>query len=545
MNIFRLFASNLISILTASATRQRVMPFSQTLAIESLEARLTPTVVPFDQQATNYYLVGLNRAADEAGLATHVRQLAEGVSAPQVARGIIQSVEHNEAFVRSLYRTYLDRETDAAGFKGFTDALSHGVTEDQVTAAILASSEYSGKMSDEQFVLHLYHTILQRDPDPAGQAHFIGVLKQGNNRPSVALALLESEERSRTVATSLYHEILQRNPSSLEVDRWASRLTSPDYDTADAIVDFVSSPEGIARLQTLNDPSAFANLDWWHPETQYTTEPGGVTTDLARWDKLVTGKWYVPEENMTAYTVGLDSRVNTPIGFLNNYTFTCVNGSYSGPTSATIWVMGHYPSTLKPETGTMSGNISPSGKITMTITSPSAPPSYAVGNMLFIAGQWRMTMQTSILNAGGTYDIQWANMTKLYPDQPFPVFDPSQAGSSQGESDPLTSPQWAFLANTEWAIHDSGFFPAGDFGTFRVFKYTDGYFFGTSIGSSEFSVTGSVAPNGSLYLILTSPDGSILTRAGTLARSTSQEWLMLFESYYGTPEFGEARMLEK
>ena len=272
-------------------------------------------------------------------------------------------------------------------------------------------------------------------------------------------------------------------------------------------------------------------------------------TIASRWDHIVTGKWYVPRSNMTAYTVGLDSLFHVPIGFLNHYTFTCKNGSYSGPTQSTIWVEGHFGWTKQEASAQMSGKITPNGQISMTITpdNPIDPISYAVGNMLFISGQWRMVMQTTLLNQNGTstYDLQWGSMTKLPAGQPFPIFDPSQIGKPNHPGDPLTSPQYSFLKNTEWVIHDSEFFNSGEFGTFRIFRYTDGYFFGTSVGASKFSVTGTVAENGSLYVVLTSPDGSILTRAGTLARSKNKKWYMLFESYYGATEFGEARMIGK
>jgi len=249
---------------------------------------------------------------------------------------------------------------------------------------------------------------------------------------------------------------------------------------------------------------------------------------------------------MTAYTVARDSSVNTRIRFGNYYQFTCTNGIFNGPTTVSmekLTPVGWIP-LYSPSNSIMSGTISPppAGVIDMTIITPpqgsiSSPlTNYAKGRMIFVAGEWCMTMQTSLPSnpkdpASPPYILQWANMTKLAPGQQLPSLGQAKDDAA------LRSDQYAWLQDTEWSVQDTALYDnAAE--SFRINTYTAGYFFGSSTGSDPFWVSGTVAPDGSLYIIFSAtadglPDGIYLAQIGAIApaKCKGKKSSMTFASY--------------
>ena len=284
------------------------------------------------------------------------------------------------------------------------------------------------------------------------------------------------------------------------------------------------------------------------------------------WDHIVGGPgtnaavWYVPPPQMTAYIVARDSSVNTRIRFGNYYQFTCTNGTFNGPTTVSMEKLtpaGWIP-LYSPSNSIMSGTISPppAGVIGMTIITPpqgditSPLTNYAKGRMIFVAGEWRMTMQTTLpsnpLNpASPPYILQWANMTKLSPRQQVPSLGQAKDDAA------LRSRQYAWLQDTEWSVQNSALFD-GAAQSFRINTYTAGYFFGSSTGPDPFWVSGTVAPDGSLYIVFSAaadglPDGIYLAQVGSIGRSAGNNWSMVFSSYppgpTGPEYFGYASLI--
>jgi hypothetical protein len=283
------------------------------------------------------------------------------------------------------------------------------------------------------------------------------------------------------------------------------------------------------------------------------------STNSSQWDHIVGGPgtnaaiWYVPPAQMTAYEVAMDSSINTRIMFTNWYQFTCTNGRFQGPTTVgmqKLTPLGWVP-LPSPTNSMMSGSISQSGVIDMAIASPAqtivqtyvvngktntipinfpALTNYAKGHMIFVSGEWRMTMQTSLPANPTNFDLppyilQWANMTKLDPKRQIPPFKPALADGS------LRSDNWAWLNNTQWSVQDNALY-SNTVETFEVTDYKAGYFFGKSTGQSDpFWVSGDVAPDGSLYLVFTAPSNPILTQCGLIAKSNTNDWYMSFNSY--------------
>ena len=270
------------------------------------------------------------------------------------------------------------------------------------------------------------------------------------------------------------------------------------------------------------------------------------------WDHIVGGPgasaatWYVPPAQMTAYEVARDTSINTRIKFSNYYQFTCKNGVFQGPTVVSMEKLTPHGWVKIPEPGgtIMSGTISPppAGVIDMTLTTPAQKgfpdglTSYAKGHMIFIAGEWRMAMQTSlpanILNlASPPYVLQWASMTKLAPGQKLPSIDQAKDDGA------LRSDKYSWLQDTEWSVQDTALYD-GAAESFRINTWVGGYFFGSSTGPDPFWVSGSVAPDGSLYIVFSAteeglPDGIYLTQVGSITQldRNSKSWSMSFASY--------------
>ena len=283
------------------------------------------------------------------------------------------------------------------------------------------------------------------------------------------------------------------------------------------------------------------------PATAHSSQGGSSS----KWDSIVAGEWDVPAANLESYEVGADSSQRILVAFENYYVFTIHNGTYTGNTQSYTqeYVNGSWTPPVALPAAVMSGSISPAGAISMTITPDSSKygVSYASGHMIFIGGQWRMTMQTDLsLNRGGTpYIVQWANMTKLLPGQ-------AVLGSADGyttignmtnmsqSANPLDSPQYAWLAGTNWTERDS-LFEGGKAEPFKITCFSNGTFFGASTGTDKFWVSGNVAPNGSVFLVFTTADRTIVERSGWLTgQGVGRGAKMAFSSFSGAAAYGVA-----
>ncbi len=254
-----------------------------------------------------------------------------------------------------------------------------------------------------------------------------------------------------------------------------------------------------------------------------------------RWDKVLVGTWYVPPANMLAYLVG--PAAVKPLAIADQTIFHITrahNGAFFGFCS--VQLAKPTPRgvvTAAPTCFIIEGLVTPRGhiRIKFTPTDSQDSPVTGIGTMEWVNHAWRMTMQMA--SSGSPKVVHWAYMTKLPPGgrPPQPVVQPSDGlpASDQG--------RW--LLGTRWLIEDtSGITGAGP-GLVEVVGYRKGYFLGRGLGQSNFSVFGSVTPEGRLFLILLSPDGTTVTRTGTMNR-IGRWGMMQFRSYEGTPGLGFA-----
>ncbi len=100
------------------------------------------------------------------------------------------------AFVERLYQQVLGRQADPAGLQAFVQQIQTFGTVIPTVLAFFHSQEFLNRnLIDVQFLTTLYHTFLNRDPDPAGLVAFLALLQTGcRTRDTLIAALSFSDE---------------------------------------------------------------------------------------------------------------------------------------------------------------------------------------------------------------------------------------------------------------------------------------------------------------------------------------------------------------
>lgn len=98
-------------------------------------------------------------------------------------------------FVYRLYANCLGRTPDITGLENWCRNLKNGTTGTQIAKGFIFSKEYSGRnTSNKNFVTMLYGTILGRAADSNGLSTWTGNLNAGKSRESVLNGFLFSNE---------------------------------------------------------------------------------------------------------------------------------------------------------------------------------------------------------------------------------------------------------------------------------------------------------------------------------------------------------------
>src|SRR5581483_4364529 len=190
----------------------RDLPSSRNpLAVEPLEDRLIPAVVPLSQAfLTQAYSDLLNRPIDPTGLAAWTAYLTthDRVSA---ALQIETSQELRALEVDQLYASLLHRAPESAGQQFWMDFLTHGQPL-QVAASIVGSSEYftQAGSTTSGFINALYQDALGRLPDPQGSATIQHALDAGIDRGTIAKGVFTSTEYLNNLVAGYYPQYLHR-----------------------------------------------------------------------------------------------------------------------------------------------------------------------------------------------------------------------------------------------------------------------------------------------------------------------------------------------
>ncbi|KQU88737.1 hypothetical protein ASC78_23860 [Variovorax sp. Root318D1] len=159
----------------------------------------------------------LHREPDAGGLSSWVASLDAGASRAGVLLGFSASAEFQastaldqEMFLNSkygnahrgevyrLYQAAFDRAPDVGGYAAWVALLDSGKSSlGEIAQAFTNSSEFQSmykNLDNTQFVTQLYANVLDRAPEPAGLAGWVGALGAGASRADVLRGFSESSE---------------------------------------------------------------------------------------------------------------------------------------------------------------------------------------------------------------------------------------------------------------------------------------------------------------------------------------------------------------
>lgn len=251
----------------------------------------------------------------------------------------------------------------------------------------------------------------------------------------------------------------------------------------------------------------------------------------SQWDAALSNtQWYVPAENMLAYlasSTDLSQTVAVPdqtIWSLGEV----VNGQFTG-TSEAEFKLGSATFT---SSNTMNGIVTDSGQVRILFTDSGSPTTVGIGQLRDIAGTTYFEMQ--MISGGSAYVTHWAYMAP-YDGNPVNL-PPLEVPSTE-----LRSPEWSWMAGTEWAMQNDELFGVGEYGSFSVTEYHDGYFWGTGSGpagseAASFSFLGSATPEGNILFNLLS--GETLTSLTGMISGDASTGAMLLRSYSANGTLG-------
>jgi hypothetical protein len=176
----------------------------------------------------------------------------------QVADSVIQSSEYDQLIVQQAYEHLLDRDPDPGGNAWWAALLQNGQSEQTLDASIASSDEFfhNAGSSNDDWIRTLYTDFLYRDPSSKEIKTWDGLLSNGMSKNQAASVIAGSPERFRLEISKDYIQYLDRTPSPVELSGWQ-----------DALQNGVPLQELPARFQAsaenFNKTPGGPNVDGW------------------------------------------------------------------------------------------------------------------------------------------------------------------------------------------------------------------------------------------------------------------------------------------
>jgi|GEM_PF-1049815 len=151
----------------------------------------------------------------------------------------------NTAYVRGLYHSILGRDADPDGLAHWTSLLAAGVSRQVVTQSIYTSAEHRGQQVDVY-----YQTYLHRAADAGGRQIWVNAFLAGQDETAVVTGILSSAEFQSAhpgddaFVRELYLDILGRSAADTELSGWEQALAA-GTSRAQVIDLFVHSDEAV------------------------------------------------------------------------------------------------------------------------------------------------------------------------------------------------------------------------------------------------------------------------------------------------------------
>jgi hypothetical protein len=171
----------------------------------------------------------LARAPSTADLNFWVSQLAAGASRADVATQFWISPEHRGLQVDRFFQLFLHRTENDAERAFWVSVFAGGASETDVAVGFLTSAEYLARAGGgaEGFVGTVYHDVLGRALDGAGEAFWVGGAQAGRlTLADIARGILTSDEASTDLIGLAYTRYLNRPLDSVGAAFWLNQLHS-------------------------------------------------------------------------------------------------------------------------------------------------------------------------------------------------------------------------------------------------------------------------------------------------------------------------------
>jgi hypothetical protein len=171
----------------------------------------------------------LERPATDQDLAAFEMALMTPGGRAAVVQTIENSLEARVVFVRNLYERFLGRQAQNGEETGWALALFNGESEERVLAAFLSSTEFYNRAqqmvmsgtADERYITAIYEFVLNRQPTSAELNGWVSALPT-LGRAGVATAFVDSVEFRAEVVTAFYTNLLNRQADAAGLVAWAS-----------------------------------------------------------------------------------------------------------------------------------------------------------------------------------------------------------------------------------------------------------------------------------------------------------------------------------
>ena len=133
----------------------------------------------------------------------------------------------HRARIARLYLAYFGRLPDAEGWEYWNREFATGSSLGDISASFAVSSEFTRTSvpTDDEFIAHVYHQVLDREPDPDGFAYWQDQLATGLDRGELVLFFSDGVEFIRTSAATLTGACHQPDPVA-SYHCWAEGLPS-------------------------------------------------------------------------------------------------------------------------------------------------------------------------------------------------------------------------------------------------------------------------------------------------------------------------------
>ena len=236
-------------------------------------------------------------------------------------------------FVVRLYRIVLLREPDDYGYTYWTEGITDGSISGckAVKGFFLSAEMTKRKLSNEEFVIALYNTVLNRNADAAGLTDWTNRLNIHMTREYVINGFLNSTEfanlckkygvtkgsagstsayRDKNVKITefvnrMYTKVLGRASDAAGVEGWTKKVYAQGATGADLIIGFFMSPEFVKK--------GLSNEDFVRTAYRAILDREGSAKEISGWAaKLKAGK----------------TRKEVLAGFVGSAEFTKLCGQY-------------------------------------------------------------------------------------------------------------------------------------------------------------------------------------------------------------------------